>query len=202
VTAVPRLHAVTDDRVLALPDVLDRARALALGPDVAIHLRGALSGRPLLALADALRALTAAAGALLIVNDRLDVARLCRADGLHLPARGLPVARVAAHPDRPHLVGRSTHAAADARAALAAGADYVFLGNVWPTASHPDRPPLGPAAIGVVSSARVIAIGGITADRAAEARAAGAGGVAAIRALWDAPDPAAAARNLLLSFSA
>lgn len=200
-TAVPRLHAVTDDRVLALPDFLDRARALAVGPDVAIQLRGSLPGRALLALADALRPVTAAAGAMLVINDRLDIARLSGADGLHLPARGLPLARVRAHPDGLRLVGRSAHAAADARAALTDGADYVFLGNIWPTASHPNRPALGPAALGTVTPACVIAIGGVTAARAAEARAAGAYGVAAIRAVWDAPDPAAAAHDLLLSFT-
>jgi thiamine-phosphate pyrophosphorylase len=200
VSPIPPLHAVTDDRVLQLPDFLDRARALALGPPVALHLRGALPARELLRLADALRSITAATATRLMVHDRVDLARLCDADGVHLPSHGLPVATVRRFLGAGALVGRSTHAGDEARTAVADGADYAFLGPIWPTASHPDRAPLGPAVLQSAGLAPVIAIGGVTAPRAAEARAAGARGVAAIRALWDAPDPAAAARSLLLSF--
>lgn len=208
-TPVPAIHAVTDDRVLAFPDFLARARALALGPHVAIHLRGRLDGGPLLALADQVRALTAESRTRLLIHDRLDVAQLCGADGVHLPAYGLPVAaaRRALGPDT--LIGRSTHSAEEARAALDEGADFAFLGPIWPTASHPDRPALGTAALSPPARADsatspphpIIAIGALTPARAAEARAAGAMGVAAITALWDAPDPAAAVRDLWLSFT-
>jgi thiamine-phosphate pyrophosphorylase len=199
VTRIPPLHAVTDDRVLRLPDFLDRARALALGPAVALHLRGTLPARELLGLADALRAITAATGTRLMVHDRVDLAGLCDADGVHLPSHGLPVAAVRRLVGDRLLLGRSTHASDHARAAVADGADYAFLGAIWPTASHPDRAPLGPAALRRALPVPVIAIGGVTPPRAAEARAAGACGVAAIRAVWDADDPAAAARALLLS---
>jgi thiamine-phosphate pyrophosphorylase len=200
VSRTPFLHAVTDDRVLQLPDFLDRARAIALGPEVALHLRGALPARALLRLADALRPMTAATGARLIIHDRVDLARLCDADGVHLPERGLPVVAVRRLLGASALVGRSTHAAADARAAVADGADYAFLGAIWPTPSHPDRAPLGPDVLRSALPAAVVAIGGVTPPRAAAARAAGACGVAAITALWDAGDPAAVARALLLSF--
>lgn len=196
----PPLHAVTDDRVLRLPDFLDRARAVSLGPEVALHLRGTLAARELLRLADALRPITAATGTRLIVHDRVDLARLCDADGVHLPGHGLPVAQVRRCLGAGILLGQSTHSGDAARSAVTAGADYAFLGAIWPTASHPDRAPLGAAALRDALPAPVIAIGGVTAPRAAEARAAGACGVAAIRALWDATDPAAAARALLLSF--
>lgn len=200
---VPVVHAVTDDRVLALPDFLDRARALALGPAVAIHLRGRLEGGPLLTLADRLRALTAPSATRLVIHDRLDVARLCGADGLHLPSAGLPVAAARRDLGPGPLLGRSTHAPDQVRAALDDGADWAFLGPIWATATHPDRTPLGTAAITAATAtpAAIIAIGGITPERAAEARSAGASGIAAIRALWDARDPAAAARDLLLSFN-
>lgn len=195
------MHAVTDDRVLALPDFLTRAGQVALGPAFAIHLRGRLPARALLAIADRLRGLTAATGTRLLVHDRVDVARLCGADGVHLPGTGLPTpaARTLLGPDA--LLGRSTHAAIEAVEATAAGSDYVFLGNIWTTASHPARPPLGSAAIAAARPATVIAIGGVTTETAPLAARAGAVGVAAIRALWDAADPAAAAQALRVCFS-
>lgn len=200
------VYAVTDDRVLALGDFLERAGALAQGPDVALVLRARWPGGPLLRLADRLRALTATTGTRLLVHDRLDLAALARADGVHLPAHGLPVPAARGHLGPEPLIGRSTHTPADAAAALGDGADYVFLGNIWETTTHPGRPPLGPGSItatGALLPPRppppIIAIGGVTPERAAEARAAGAAGVAAVRALWDAPDPALALRALLLS---
>ena len=95
--------------------------------------------------------------------------------------------------------GRSVHGPDEARAAVAEGADYLIVGNVHPTASHPDRAGIGIAALaGILGLGRpVIAIGGMTPARATEVHASGAWGVAAIRAVWDAPDPVAAAEALL-----
>jgi thiamine-phosphate pyrophosphorylase len=98
------------------------------------------------------------------------------------------------------LVGRSTHSADEARRALDEGADYVFIGPIWSTPSHPGGPALGPGALRELHSLPVIAIGGVTPERARECRDAGAWGVAAISALWRATDPAAVARAMLLSF--
>lgn len=198
--AIPIVHAVTDDRVVALPDFLDRARALAVGPDIAIHLRARVSGNRLVSLADSLRDITASAGARLIIHDRADVARLCRADGVQLPGAGIPVERARGLVGEEALIGCSVHAPAEARSAMAAGANYVFLGNIWETPSHPGRPGLGVHAITEANVRGVIAIGGVTAERAALAAEAGAAGVAAIRTLWDAADPAAAVRTLRVSF--
>jgi len=83
------------------------------------------------------------------------------------------------------------------------GADYLLVGNVYETSSHPGRPGKG---LGLVRDAAslglpVIAIGGMDAARAAEAQEAGAYGVAAIAALWWAADPAAAALALLAPWS-
>lgn len=194
------IHAVTDNRVLALPDFLARARALALGPAFAIHLRGTLDGGRLLDLADRLRRLTAPSGTRFVIHDRLDVARIAGADGVHLPAAGVPSSAARALLGPEPLLGRSTHTADEARAAGAADVDYVFLGNIWVTASHPGRAPLGPGAIRQALPARVIAIGGVTPATAPLAAAGGAAGAAAIRALWDADDPAAAARALRVCF--
>jgi thiamine-phosphate pyrophosphorylase len=82
---------------------------------------------------------------------------------------------------------------------VAEGADFLVVGSVYPTASHPGRAAAGPALIRAAAALGrpVIAIGGMDAARAVEMREAGAWGVAAIRALWDAADPAAAAMALL-----
>ncbi|MDH4043430.1 MAG: thiamine phosphate synthase [Gemmatimonadota bacterium] len=194
------VHAVTDDRVLALPDFLERAAALAGVPGCAIHVRGRLPANRLLGLGDAVRTLTAAAGTALIIHDRLDLAMLCHADGAHLPGAGIPASHARALLGPDVLIGRSTHSPAEARAAADAGSDYVFLGNIWETPSHPGRPGIGPDAIRAAPPARTIAIGGITAETAPAAIRAGAAGCAAVRALWDAPDPAAAAHAFRVLF--
>ena len=197
----PFLHAITTDRILAAPNLLDRAAALAIGPDVAIHLRGTVPGDRLLELADDLRRVTAATGTAFFVNDRADIARLVGADGLHLPAHGLPVQAARRLLTGSVMVGRSTHTPVEARTALSEGADYVFLGPIWKTPTHPQRPPLGPDALTDLPADRVVAIGGLTPERVARCRKAGVRAVAAVKGLWDAPDPAAAAKRFLLSLA-
>jgi thiamine-phosphate diphosphorylase len=87
----------------------------------------------------------------------------------------------------------------EAREAVAEGADFLIIGNVYETQSHPGQRPGGLALVSDAASLGrpVIAIGGISPDRAREVRDAGAYGVAAIRALWYAADPAAAALAML-----
>lgn len=193
---LPRLHAVTDDDILALPDLADRARALAAIGPVALHVRAkSLPVRRLIAVAQAFQA----TGSPVFINDRADVASIVGAAGLHLPATGLPLAAARRVVGAEMLIGRSTHSPSEARAAVHGGATYAFLGPMWETASHPEREPLGPAAIGAARPAPIIAIGGITPERARIAHQAGAWGVAARRALWLADDPGSAAREMLIS---
>jgi thiamine-phosphate pyrophosphorylase len=172
--------------------------ALAAGFD-GIQLRDRrAAGRALFDAATELRAMTRAASALLLVNDRVDVAIAADADGVHLPAASFRVAaaRAALGPDA--CIGRSTHAPAEASAAAADGADYVVLGPIFRTPSkEPYGAPLGVAALGAVHIAvPLIAIGGITAANVADVLRAGADGVAVVRAVLDAPDPASAAAAL------
>src|SRR5437016_172634 len=97
-------------------------------------------------------------------------------------------------------IGKSVHDLPEAEAAHAGGADYLLVGPVFPTATHADRAPLGSARLKQIVGVGlpVIAIGGVTPARIPELRAVAAiHGVAAIRALWDAADPADAARRLL-----
>jgi thiamine-phosphate pyrophosphorylase len=195
---LPRVHAVTDERVARRAD-LDRAAAdLAAGGGAALafHARGrALSGA---AHYDLAARLAACPPARLFVNDRLDVALATHAAGVQLGRGGLTPAD-ARRLDREWWIGVSVHDLSEAEAARTAGADYLLAGTVFPTASHPERAPLGVSGLAAIAALGlpVVAIGGITPARVAAVRAAGAYGVAAIRALWDAPEPDVAARQML-----
>lgn len=193
---LPRLHAITDERIARRADLGGVARELAEGggSELAFHARGReLGGREHHVLADRLSNLPS----FLFVNDRLDVALAVPCLGVQLGRGSLPVA--AARDLNPlWWIGKSVHDLAEAEAARAEGADYLVVGPVYPSATHPDRPPLGLTHLHEITALAlpVIAIGGITAERVAEARAAGAYGIAAIRALWDDGDPARAALRM------
>jgi thiamine-phosphate pyrophosphorylase len=197
---LPRLHAVTDAAVLAAADFGVRAAAIAAaGPAVALHARDRAAGGAALARAAArLLALARPPEAAVFVNGRPDVAAALGAQGVQLAAEDLaPADARLVYPAG--WIGRSVHNEAEAAAAVREGADFLLVGSVYETTTHPGRPAAG---LGLVRAAAslgrpVIAIGGIDAARAVEVRAAGAWGVAAITALWRAPDPAAAALALL-----
>lgn len=195
---LPRLHAITDERIARRPDLDDLARDLAAagGADLALHARGrALTGLEHCELAERL---TAYPSTRLFVNDRLDIALALNAAGVQLGDAGLPP-RAARQLNPRWWIGRSVHNVPGAEAARAEGADYLVVGPVYATATHADRTPLGLERLRDVArlGLPVIAIGGVTPARAGEVKAAGAYGVAAIRALWDAADPGAAARQML-----
>lgn len=151
----------------------------------------------------ALRELTRAHGARLVVNDDVDLAIEARADGVHVgrddpdPLPRLTRERVSM------TVGVSCYAdPARARAAVAAGADYVAFGSVF---ASPTKPAAVRAPLALLSKARaagmhVVAIGGIGADNIAQVAAAGAHAAALITAVYDAADPGAAARTLISNF--
>ena len=194
---LPRLHAVTDERIARRAAVQETARDLAAqcGANLALHARGrALTGLEHYDLALHLSNLPSP----LFLNDRLDIALALNAVGVQLGAGSLPVS-AARRVRAAWWIGKSVHTLAEADAAKAEGADYLVVGPVYATASHPDRAPLGLETLGRICALGlpVIAIGGIDPGRAREVKAAGAFGAAAIRALWDAADPAAAARRML-----
>ena len=195
---LPRLHAITDERTARRPDLETVARALADGGggDLAFHARGReLTGLEHYDLAFRLSVLPSP----LFVNDRLDVALCVPAFGVQLGQGSLPVSSARAL-NPLWWVGKSVHSPAETEAARAEGADYLVVGPLFATASHPGRAPLGLAGLKQIVAAAadlpVIAIGGITADRVREVRDGGAYGIAAIRALWDDAEPRAAAGRM------
>jgi thiamine-phosphate pyrophosphorylase len=152
-----------------------------------------------LRLAERCRALTAEAGALFVVNDRLDVAMACDADGVHLGQDDLPLS-VARRLWPGRIVGRSTHSLAQALDAGAQGADYIGVGPVYATPTKPGRAAVGLEVVTAVASSGVrvpwFAIGGIDEDTAGAVIAAGAHRIAVVRAVSDAVDVEAATRGL------
>jgi thiamine-phosphate pyrophosphorylase len=196
---IPIVHLITDRRLA--PSPTDRVAAALAGVPrrtVAVHLREKdLGGRELLALARALVAICRAAGQVLIVNDRVDVALAAGADGVHLPSAGIPPADARTLLGPAGLVGVSCHSGEDVRRAREAGADWATFGPVHDTPSKRAHGP--PAGLGALRAAAalglpLVALGGIDPSNAAEAFAAGALGVAAIRAWLEAPDPGAVVR--------
>ena len=136
--------------------------------------------------------------AAVFVSGRPDIAAATGAHGVQLSAgdlTGADARRVLPH----GWIGRSVHSVEEAGAAVEEGADFLVVGNIYHTPSHPDQPARGPEL--VRDAARlglpVIAIGGITPERARELKDAGAYGVAAIRSLWQAPDSAGATLAML-----
>nr|WP_281366624.1 thiamine phosphate synthase [Nocardioides thalensis] len=157
-----------------------------------------LDGRALTALTERVVRDVRPGGAVVIVNDRLDVALAAGADGVHLGATDLDVAaarRVA--PDL--LIGATCRSRADVEAAAGGGADYAGFGPVGASTSKAGLPdPLGVAAVTAAAGVLpLVAIGGIEPRTAADVVAAGAHGVAVIGAVWRQPDPVSAAKELV-----
>ena len=195
---IPCLTLITDRRLCQRLS-LEEAVARAVGGGInAVQLREKdLAAAELVPLADHLRAITRDK-ALLIVNSRLDVALLCGADGVHLPERGPSVAATRRLAGDGLIIGRSVHSAEEAVKAEEEGADYVQVGAIFPTRSHPG-PPAGPGLVESVAARvtiPIVAVGGITARNVGEVMQAGARGAAVISAILGSPSPGAAARRL------
>lgn len=201
-----RIIVVTDPdlaRPRAVADVV--ARALEAGAP-AIQLRDKrATAAELFEQASVLRPMTRARGALLFVNDRLDVALAAGADGVHLGPDDLPVAAARRIAPAAFLIGYSTD---DPHAAVAAerdGASYIGCGAVFGTTSKAEAAGerIGLARLDDVARAvsiPVVGIGGITPDNVAAVSATRAAGAAVLSAIMAAADPAAVTRSLLAAF--
>ncbi len=189
--------------IVSCQDVAQRAQAIRAALDAGvdtIQLREpGGKGRAIYDAATLLRAWTRAADAALLVNDRLDVARAIEADGVHLPGTSFPIAVARGILGPGPWIGRSTHAAQEAREAAHAGADYVVLGPIYDTPSKRSYgAPLGPGVLDSIAlPVPLIAIGGIAVANVGEVLTAGADGIAIIREVLHADEPATTAARLL-----
>jgi thiamine-phosphate pyrophosphorylase len=185
--------------------LVDATDDLDLLPDLArvgvdgfqVRAKG-LADRDVLALTTLVVGAVRPHGAVVVVNDRVDVALAARADGVHLGAEDLPVrAARALGPDL--LVGATCRDRSAVAAARADGADYAGFGPVGASGSKAGLPaPLGVGALTTAADVLpLVAIGGIDAATAAAARVAGAHAVAVIGAIWRRPDPVGAAEELV-----
>lgn len=187
----PRLVAVSDltNLRVRLEDWL--ADLVACGVDGLWLRERTLADRRLLAVAETCRR-TLPAAVRLLISGRVDIALAAGADGVHLPASGLPappLRQLAARHGRSLLMGRSTHSLAEVRAAREEGLDYVSFGPVFTTPSKAGYgPPRGLEELGqaVAVGLPVLALGGIEAAHGPVLRAAGVTGIAAQRAFQSA----------------
>lgn len=196
------LYVITDVALAGGRPHVEQARAALAGGARVIQLRDKqASTRELYETAVALHAITEPAGALLIVNDRVDIALAAGADGVHVGPDDLPVA-VVRRLMPGGIVGASAGTVEEAIAAERDGADYLGVGAIYEArGSKADAgPPVGPERVAAIRAAvglPLVGIGGIKAANAAPVIAAGADGVAVISGVVGAPDIAAAARELL-----
>ena len=205
VAALPRLHVIAGDEVLGAADFRNRLKGVMEvgGGRMALHLRAReMSAARLFDVARVAVEAGAATGALVVVNDRLDVALSAGAVGVHLREDSMGPGEVAvvAGGGRGFLVGSSIHVAEQAGELAGGAVDYVVLGSVYETPSHPGGRPIGPgtvaAAVGT-ANVPVLAIGGVGVGEVAELLALGAHGVAVKSGVWAAPNPPEAVSRYL-----
>jgi len=200
----PRLYAIVDERTAARHGwgVCDLARAYLEGGARLLQLRAsdATSGE-FLALCDEIVAAAAAVGASVIVNDRADIALLAGAAGVHLGQSDLPPEAVRKHLPTGALIGLSSHTRQQVADSIEAPIDYVAVGPVYPTSTKDTG--YAPVGLELVSYAArlhprrpIVAIGGITAERATAVIQAGAATVAVVSDLLS-DDPTRAVADYL-----
>jgi thiamine-phosphate pyrophosphorylase len=201
------IYAIVDGSATRRP--LELVDAFLRGGASIVQLRlKALPVPDLLSLAQEAVAICRERDALLLVNDRPDVARGAGADGVHLGQDDLPIGAARAVVGEDAIIGLSTHSDAEIDAGLAAGVDYLGFGPVFETRSKPGAPLPPPHGVAGLSRAvrragavPLVAIGGITAASASEVAGAGAASAAAIGELCHARDPETAVRAMVEAFA-
>jgi thiamine-phosphate pyrophosphorylase len=197
----PRLYAIIDPTLLTISE-LDLAEALAgSGVELIQYRNKTASSRQFFEISRQLASALGPRGVRLIVNDRPDIALLAGAGGVHVGQDDLGVedARAICGTDR--WVGVSTHTLEQLAAADRTSADYIAFGPIFPTATKKNPDPV--VGTELLRQARrmtkkpLVAIGGITLERAAEVYRAGADSLALIRDLISVPNPGVRAREYL-----
>ena len=192
-----RLLLVTDPR----QDLAARVAAAVRGGVDVVQLRDKQATRQeLLPLAEELKEICEAEGAIFTVNDDPELARLCGADGVHL-GQGDEAAESARTKLGPRsIIGLSAGSVEEARRAVGRGADYLGVGTVFATPTKKDAVVAGLPLVEEVARENLtipwFAIGGIDLENAGRVADAGAPGLAVVREILDAEDPEAAARDL------
>lgn len=181
-----RLYVIPDRKIGAPKNLIEQTKELLAGGATAIQLRDKeLSGRKLLETATEMARLCKEAGALFIVNDRLDIAILSGAHGLHIGQSDIPLAEAKKLSPPSFIIGVSAQTIEEARLAEKQGADYLGIGAVFPTSTKEAE------ALGLTGTARVasatslpsVAIGGINLENAAEIMKTGVSGLSLISAI-------------------
>lgn len=183
-----RLCVITDRYLAGLPHD-EIIRQMLLGGARLIQLRDKnTSQSQLLDTAQACLKLTRAFGAHLIINDCVDIALAANVDGVHLGQKDIPVEEARARLGPYKIIGLSTHSLDQFRAGLMTSADYLAIGPIYPTTTKEDHEPV--VGLDLIRAARalterpIVAIGGITLERAPEVITAGADMIAVISALY------------------
>ncbi len=200
--AEARLHVLVTAS-LCRGDWLDVCRKAMAGGAGVLQLREKeLQDSELLERARLLRELTATQGVLLFINDRADIARLVGADGVHVGQHDLSVVDARRIGGPTLLVGKSTHSAAEFRAALKESPDYIAVGPMFRSPTKPEVAVQGPSLLEELASMSdlpIVAIGGITSQNVAQLHSPRPFAIAVSHAVIAAADPAAAAAALLTS---
>lgn len=196
------LHLIATDEVAGDPGFSAAAAELLEhgGSELTLHLRLLRSsGAELYALASRLGPVAAATGALLIVNDRVDVALAAHCSGVQLGRGGMRARDARGLLGRDGLIGVSVHDPDAADRAASDGADFLLVGTLYATETHPGAPASGLDLLRELSGLAIprIGIGGVTPGRVREAIDAGADGVAVVRGIWRAPSPRGALTEYL-----
>ena len=195
-----RLYAVTDRAWVGRQTLCQQVEAALQGGVTCVQLREKhLDRDAFLAEAKQICALCRRYGVPFIVNDDLDVALACGADGIHVGQDDMPAAEVRRRAGRRLIVGVSAHTPEEARLAEAAGADYLGAGSVFGSATKTDASLLTSAGLQAVCAAvhiPVVAIGGVNARNILQLQGSGAAGAAVVSGIFGAPDITAACREL------
>jgi thiamine-phosphate pyrophosphorylase len=196
---LPRLYVILDAALLTIPETECARQLVDAGVRLVQYRNKTAPSRDLLESSKGLSADLMARGATFIVNDRADVAALAGASGVHVGQEDLGVEEARAVVGRSKLVGVSTHNRTQFEQAAASSADYIAVGPIFSTStkSNPD-PVIGTEFIRQVrplTDKPIVAIGGITLERAAEVVRAGADSVAVISDILRARDQGERARR-------
>lgn len=195
------LYAVTDRAWVGCQSFYEQVEAALKGGVTCVQLREKkLPGGEFLAEAEKMVQLCHSYGVPLIINDNVDVAVKCGADGIHVGQEDMGAGEVRRKAGENMIIGVSVHSVKEAEEAVRNGADYLGLGAVFATTTKTDVEQMSSKTIRAICDAvniPTVAIGGISAGNLLQLKGSGVDGVAVVSAIFGAPDPQKAAMELL-----